>query len=274
MRIDSHQHFWFYNPIRESWISDDMKAIRKDFLPTDLEPELTKYNMDGCVLVQADDSEEETRLLLEFAAKAYFVKAVIGWIDLTAKEAQDRLVHYTQNQLFKGVRHTLQAESNSFILGSDFQKGISCLTDFQLTYDLLVLEHQLEAAGELVRRNPKQAFVLDHMAKPSISRGVSLEWKRGICKLAQYENAFCKVSGFLVETHGLQWKPEDFTPFLEVVWDAFGEDRLLYGSDWPVCLGAGTYADTLRIVECFFQTKGEKALHKIMGSNAKVFYGI
>lgn len=274
MRIDSHQHFWYYNPIRESWISDEMKTIRKDFLPADLEPRLTRHNMEGCVLVQADDSEEETSLLLDFARKSHFVKAVVGWVDLTRKEGQEQLKQYTKNQLFKGVRHTLQAESSSFMLGADFQKGISWLTDLQLTYDLLVLEHQLEAAAELVRRNSKQAFVLDHMAKPSISKGVSLPWKKGIYELAKYDNVFCKVSGFLVETQDLQWKPEDFTPFLEVIWDAFGEDRLMYGSDWPVCLGAGSYADTIGIVEGFFETKGNRVLRKIMGVNAKVFYGI
>ena len=203
MRIDSHQHFWYYDPVREGWISDQMKKIRKDFLPNDLEPVLKQHHIDACVLVQAN-----------------------------------------------------------------------VLTKLNLTYDLLVLGHQLKATAELVRRNPDQAFVLDHMAKPSISKGVSSTWEEGIRTLARHRNVQCKVSGFLVETEGLQWEPDDFLPFLEVVWDAFGEDRLMYGSDWPVCLGAGSYRDTLQIVEAFFKKKGSAVLEKVMGKNAQDFYRI
>lgn len=274
MRIDSHQHFWYYDPVREGWISDQMKKIRKDFLPKDLEPVLKQHHIDACVLVQANDSEAETNRLLEFAHQTHFVKAVVGWVDLTRPSVEQRLGFYTQNPVFKGVRHALQAESTEFILSEPFAHGLSELTKLNLTYDLLVLGHQLKATAELVRRNPDQAFVLDHMAKPSISKGVSSTWEEGIRTLARHRNVQCKVSGFLVETEGLQWEPDDFVPFLEVVWDAFGEDRLMYGSDWPVCLGAGSYGDTLQIVEAFFKKKGSAVLEKVMGKNAQDFYRI
>lgn len=251
-----------------------MAKIRRDFLPSELEPALKQYNMDACVLVQADDSEAETNKLLEFARQTPLVKAVVGWVDLTRPTAKEQLEYYSQNPVFKGIRHTLQAESPEFILGEAFQEGLSQLTKLNLTYDLLVLEHQLKATAELVRRNPHQAFVLDHMAKPSISKGVSTSWEEGIRILARNPNACCKVSGFLVETAGLQWEPDDFLPFLEVIWEAFGEDRLMYGSDWPVCLGAGSYGDTVQIVETFFAEKGSAVLGKVMGKNAQNFYRI
>lgn len=272
MRIDSHQHFWNYDPERESWIPDTMAVIRKDFLPIDLKPVLEKNNIDGCVVVQADESEEESQFLLELAAKNAFIKGVVGWVDLCAENSEERLSYYAENPLFKGIRYILQAKKDEFILSPQFQKGIAQLEKFNLSYDLLVLERQLPTAIALVKKFPKQRFVLDHLAKPQISNGVSAEWENNIRKLGSCANVYCKLSGLLTETDDFKWKPEDFTPFLEIVFQAFGEDRLLFGSDWPVCLSAGKYEDALSIIEHYFATKSELALEKIMGQNAINFY--
>lgn len=272
IRIDSHQHFWYYSPERESWIPDEMSKIRKDFLPMDLLPVLDKNRMDGCILVQADDSEVETELLLDFASRHSFVKGVVGWVELRSENVMERLIHYSENPLLKGIRHTLQAYPAAYMLEKPFKNGLGKLSQFNLTFDLLVLEHQLETAVELVKAFPQQTFILDHLAKPSISRGISRKWVHGINELGAAGNVWCKVSGFLVETENFNWAPEEFTPFFEVVFQAFGEERLMYGSDWPVCLAAGEYEDTLRPVEHFFSTKGENVLGKIMGENATLIY--
>ena len=274
MRIDSHQHFWYYNPEREGWITDQMSRIRKDFLPQDLKLVLEKNSMDGCILVQADDSEEETVRLLDFAADAPFVKAVVGWVDLTGDDCRERLEYYTRNEIFKGIRHTLQGVPEAVVLQDSFQRGIQLLSEFGLTYDLLIFQDQLPVATKLVKNHPHQAFVLDHMAKVQITSKVNPGWEAGIKELAKQENIFCKLSGFLVETEGLKWEPKSFDPFFEVVWNAFGEDRLMYGSDWPVCLAAGSYEDTVKLVESFFARKGSRALEKIMGKNAQRFYNL
>lgn len=272
MRIDSHQHFWYYHPEREGWIDDSMAVIRKDFLPQDLKPVLEKNNIEGCVAVEANDSEEESEFLLELAAKNPFIKGVVGWIDLSAENCEERLSYFAENTFFKGIRHTLQAETESFILSENFQNGISQLGKFNLSYDLLVYEHQLAAAIKLVKKFPNQRFVLDHMAKPQISIGPSEQWVSNIRELAGCGNVYCKLSGLVTETTGFNWNFEDFIPFLKVVADAFGQDKLMFGSDWPVCLAAGKYEDTFKIVKDFFSNHGEIVLEKIMGKNAIEFY--
>lgn len=272
MRIDSHQHFWYYHPQRESWITDDMAKIRRNFLPEDLKPILDKNKMDGCIAVQANDSEDETEFLLHLAQQHPFIKGVVGWVDLTAENVEERLSYFSQNPLFKGIRHTLQAESVEFITSKSFQRGIAKLNKFGLSYNLLVLEHQLAAATKLVRNFPEQRFVLDHLAKPQISKGVSHEWKDNIQELAQAGNVYCKISGLVTETANFEWTQEDFVPFLDVVLKSFGEDKLVFGSDWPVCLAAAEYSDTLEILNAYFSAHGENVSGKIFGSNAMEFY--
>lgn len=185
MRIDSHQHFWYYHPQRESWITDDMSGIRRNVLPEDLEPVLKTNEMDGCIAVQANESEDESQFLLDLAAHNSFIKGVVGWVDLTADNSEEKLAHFAENPLFKGIRHALQAESIEFITSKDFKKGIAKLEKFNLSYDLLVLEHQLPATIKLVKQFPHQRFVLDHMAKPQISEGISPQWVKDITELGQ-----------------------------------------------------------------------------------------
>jgi len=273
MIIDAHQHFWNYDPVRDSWIDESMQVIRKDFLPKDLKPILEANNVDGCIAVQADQSEEETEFLLKCAEQNPFIKGVVGWLDLRADNIEERLTHNSKNSLFKGVRHIVQGESDDmFMLKPEFLNGIHKLKKFDLTYDILIHQSQLQQAIALVEKCPSQQFVLDHIAKPKISEGIDVIWEKNIRLLASYKNVSCKISGMVTETQDFKWKESDFTSFLDVIVDAFGVDRLLYGSDWPVCLLAGAYKEVFQIIENYFQDFSEEDRLKIMGGNAIRIY--
>ena len=274
MRIDSHQHFWKFDPIRDAWIDASMEKIARDFLPEDLKPLLDQSKIDGCVAVQADQSETETDFLLDLAGRYDFVKGVVGWVDLRSPQLSERLEHYCNNSFFKGVRHIVQAEKDGFMLQESFLKGIQQLKDFNLTYDILIFPHQLEEAVALVKKNPEQAFVLDHIAKPYIKDKKIDQWAKHINQLAVHQNVYCKLSGLLTEADWNHWQEEDFTAYLTVIMEAFGTDRLMYGSDWPVCLLAGSYPHVVRIVENFISSLSTDDQKKIMGQNAHHFYNL
>lgn len=274
MRIDSHQHFWQFDPVRDSWIDEHMKILRRDFMPDDLLPILTRNNMDACIAVQADQSEAETSFLLSIAAKNDFVKAVVAWVDLLADNLTDRLSYYSQNSFFKGVRHIAQGEANDFLTRQDVQKGIGQLEKFGLTYDILVYAHQLPAAIDLVSKFPKQKFVIDHIAKPKISEGMDATWKSNIKQIASFQNVYCKVSGMLTETTNFEWEKSDFLPFLDIIFSEFTTDRVMYGSDWPVCLLAAQYEEQLEIIEDYLHAFSVDEQVKIMGETAISFYNL
>lgn len=274
IKIDAHQHFWVFDPVRDAWIDDTMKVIQRDFLPQDLAPLLGENNIEGCIAVQADQSEKETEFLLDLAANHSIIKGVVGWVDLVAENVADRLAHFANNLLFKGVRHIAQGEADDFLLRPDVQNGIGQLSKFGLTYDILVFQHQLPAAIELVKQFPNQPFVLDHIAKPQISKGIDVNWKANILKLATFPNVSCKLSGMVTETTNFQWTKEEFSPFIEIVFKAFGTDRILYGSDWPVCLLAANYKNQLEIVQNYISTLSQIEQAKVMGNNAVNFYKI
>ena len=274
MRIDSHQHFWRYDPVRYSWIDNSMQKIAKDFLPDELLRVLEENRMDGCVAVQAEQSEAETDFLLDIAQKNSFVKGVVGWVDLRSDHLRERLEFYSNNPFFKGVRHIVQAEKEGFMMEEAFLSGIRQLREFDLTYDILIFPRQLKEANELVARNPDQAFVLDHLAKPYIKDKKIDDWATDIKALANHGNVLCKLSGMVTEADWNHWNTEDFETYLSVVFDAFGEDRLMFGSDWPVCLLAASYPHVLRIVENFIQALSPTAQEKIMGLNAQKFYNL
>jgi L-fuconolactonase len=274
MRIDAHQHFWKYNPVRDSWIDSSMEAIRKDFLPKDLKPILEANAIDGCIAVQADQSETETNFLLDLAQKNTFIKGVVGWVDLRTENVEERLGYFAKNKLFKGVRHIVQAEKDDFVLDIKFQNGIKKLGDFGLVYDILVFPNQLENVIKLVQGSPNQQFVLDHIAKPQISKGIDKQWREQIYKLASFKNVACKISGMVTETENFEWKTEAFTPFLDTIVDAFGIPRVLFGSDWPVCLLAEEYKGVLQIIENYFADFSEEEQQQIMGENATAIYNL
>ncbi|MBC7891320.1 MAG: amidohydrolase family protein [Sphingobacteriaceae bacterium] len=275
MKIDAHQHFWKFDPIRDAWITESMTAIRRDFGPTDLKPCLDQHGFNGCVAVQADQSEDETNFLLGLADEHAFVKGVVGWVDFRASNLSERLAHYAAFPKLKGFRHVVQSEADDlFLLRTEFLAGIRALAGYEFTYDLLIYPNQLGVAREFTARFPAQKFVLDHLAKPLIRQGVVDRWKPDIQSLAKHENVYCKVSGLVTEADPEHWHRDDFRPYLDAVVEAFGVNRLLFGSDWPVCLLAAEYAEVVGLVEDYFSgfSKTEKA--KIWGGNAAKFYNL
>ena len=274
MRIDSHQHFWKFNPIRHAWIDSSMQNIAKDFLPKDLKPLLETNLMDGCIAVQADQSETETQFLLRLAEENSFIKGVVGWVDLSAEDLSQRLEVFSKNTLFKGVRHVLQAEKEGFMLKDQFLKGISELKNFNLTYDILIYPNQLEEARVLIEKNPDQPFVLDHLAKPYIKQQKIKNWASDIKELAKHKNVYCKLSGMVTEADWNHWQFENFKKYLSVAFETFGSDRLMFGSDWPVCLLAGSYEHVVRIIDLFIENLEQEEKNNIMGGNACNFYNL
>ena len=274
MIIDSHQHFWNYNPERDTWIDESMQVLKKNFLPKNLKPILINNGIDGCISVQADQSYQETEFLLKCASNNKFIKGVVGWVDLCSPNLEKKLEKYTSDKIFKGVRHIVQSESPEYLLRKDVQSGISKLSKFNLTFDLLVTPIQLQSAIKLVKIFPNQKFVLDHIAKPRISEPLNKTWVSDIINLSKYSNVFCKISGLVTETKGYNFSETDFLPFLDVIFKYFGFDRIMYGSDWPVCLLAADYKKVLEIISNYLMSYDSKIREKIMGTNAKIFYNL
>jgi len=272
--IDSHQHFWHYEPVKHSWIDDEMAAIRKDFLPKDLAPILKSNGIIGTVAVQADQTEEETDFLLGLADEYPLIKGIVGWVDLRADNIKERLEHYAQFKYIKGFRHVLQGEEPEFMLQPSFVRGIAALAEFNFTYDILIFPKHLEAALELVKQFPNQPFVIDHIAKPYIKAGLVDEWAKGMVVLSEYENVSCKVSGMVTEADYRKWKASDFSPYLDVVVEAFGMKRLLFGSDWPVCQVAASYQQMIGIVEDYFSSFSTEEKNQFFNQNAIKFYNL
>jgi L-fuconolactonase len=275
MRIDAHQHFWKYRPADYAWISDEMAPLKQDFLPEDLQPLLRANGFDGSIAVQACQTIEETQWLLSLADKSDFIKGVVGWVDLCSTSLSAQLDSIAQHARLVGIRHVVQAEpDDEFMLGENFHCGIAHLAAYDLTYDLLLYPRHLPVAVKLVQRFPEQPFVLDHIAKPGIADGLLEPWARDIRELARYENVCCKLSGMVTESRWKQWKPEDFRPYLEVVFEAFGPQRLMIGSDWPVCTVSASYTETIVIVNDFIRQLEPALQEQIMGGNCASFYGI
>jgi L-fuconolactonase len=274
-RLDAHQHFWKYSPVDYGWINDEMAALKRDFLPCDLGPLLAASGFDGCVAVQARQSLEETRWLLELAEQNDFIKGVVGWVDLCSVELPEQFERFARHPKLVGVRHVVQDEpDDEFILRTEFRRGIARLAEFGLAYDLLIHPRHLPIAAKLVREFPKQRFVLDHIAKPAIANGLMQPWKRGLRELAKFENVHCKLSGMVTEARWRQWSAKDFKPYLDVVFEAFGAERLMMGSDWPVCTLSGDYADVMAIVLKWMETIPTAARDGVLGLNCARFYGI
>ena len=274
MIIDSHQHFWNYNPERDTWIDESMQALKKNFLPENLKPILIDNGIDGCISVQADQSYQETEFLLKCASNNNFIKGVVGWVDLCSPDLEKKLKRYSTDKKFKGVRHIVQSESKEYLLRKDVQAGISKLSNFNLTFDLLVTPIQLQSAIKLVKTFPNQKFVLDHIAKPRISEPLSKTWVNDIINLSKQNNIFCKISGLVTETKGYNFLEADFLPFLDIIFQYFGFDRIMYGSDWPVCLLAAQYKKVLDIITDYLSSYDSKTREKIMGTNAQIFYNL
>lgn len=274
MKIDAHQHFWTYDPVNFAWINDEMANIRRSFKPEDLKPILEYHEFDGCVFVQVNQTEEETVHFNEVALKNPFIKGVVGWTDLLSGQLDERLEAYSNLEKVVGFRHIVQGEPVGFMQNPKFVDGVKKLSKYGFTYDILVVPKQLKDAVFIARSSPETQFVLDHLAKPEIMVGKISQWSNYINELAVNPNVACKVSGMVTEADFKNWKKEDFYIYLDIVLNTFGIDRLMYGSDWPVCLLAASYEEQLDIVESYFSELSESEKDKIFGGNAVRIYGL
>ncbi len=275
MVIDSHQHFWYYEPVKHEWIDDDMSIIRRDFLPSDLKKVYDENDIDGCVAVQADQTLEETDFLIRLSEGSNFIKGIVGWVDLRSDEIEAYLEQYKSFEKLKGFRHVVQGEpDHNFLLRSNFLRGISALEKFNYTYDILVFPHQLGAVLEFVKHFPNQKFVIDHMAKPYIKDGFFNGWSVLMHEIAKCENVSCKISGMVTEADYKTWTSRQLEPYMDLVLNAFGTKRTMFGSDWPVCLVAGNYKQVKTLVTDFISELSQDEQDDIMGNNAIQFYNL
>jgi L-fuconolactonase len=275
VRVDAHQHFWRYDPAEYAWIDDSMAPLKRDFLPEHLQPELARAGFDACVAVQARQSLEETRFLLDLADRHAFVRGVVGWVDLQAADVREQLEGFGRHPRLVGLRHIVQSESDErFLLREAFGRGIALLPEFGLAYDILVYARQLPAAVEFARRFPQLRLVLDHVAKPRIREGEIREWECGLRALADLPHVSCKLSGLVTEADHRSWTPAQLRPYLDVALDAFGPGRLMIGSDWPVCTLAADYRRAVGVVLDALAARPEREQAAILGGNAVRFWGL
>jgi L-fuconolactonase len=276
MKIDSHQHYWHFNTADYGWMGENMSVIKRDFLPTDLLPELKSIDFDGSVAVQARQSLEETNWLLQLADEHPHIKGVVGWLDLQSEQAEEQIAAFAKHHKAVGVRHVIHDEEDlDFMLRPAFIRGVQLLEKYDLAYDILIFPTHLTNTIEFVKQfSDKQTFVIDHIAKPLIKDGIVSPWKEDIVALAKFPNVYCKLSGMVTEADWNTWKPENIRPYLDVIMDAFGPERILIGSDWPVCLVAGKYSEVMQVVIDYISTFTEKEQALMLGENAAKAYGI
>jgi len=275
MKIDTHQHFWKYSKEEYPWIRKGMEILAQDRLPADLKPLLDEHGIDGTIAVQARQSVEETEALLAMAEEHDFIRGVVGWVDLRSPKVEAQLERFKDRAKMVGVRHVVQDEPDArFVLREDFMRGIGKLRAYDLVYDILIFPHQLAATIELVQRFPDQVFILDHMAKPYIKDGQMSPWESDIKKLASCGNVSCKISGMVTEADWHNWTVESFRPYMDVVLEAFGTERLTIGSDWPVCTLAGEYGSVISIAAEFIAQLSDNEQKAIWEGNPGRIYGL
>jgi len=275
MRIDAHQHFWHYDPQQHVWMTDRMDVLRRDYLPSDLAPLLKQVAFDGTIAVQARQMLEETEWLLKLAHEHEFIKGVVGWVDLRSPDVARQIEMYSRSPKLVGVRHVVHDEPDDrFMRREDFRRGIGQLQGTGLVYDLLLFPRHLPVAVELVEEFPDQVFVLDHIAKPAIKERRISGWKEDLKILARHPGVYCKLSGMVTEAEWKGWKADEFKPYLDVVFDAFGAERLMIGSDWPVCTLSGDYAATMKLVIDHVAQFPPPVRNNILGATCARVYGV
>jgi len=272
--IDTHVHFWKYNKIKDAWITDDMKILQKDFFPQDLKPVLEEVNVNGVVAVQAGQSENENEFLLKLSEKNSFIKGIVAWVDFKNRNIENKLLYYSKSSVIKGFRHIVQSEPKGFLRNENFLNGVRLLKEFNFTYDILIYNNQLPEAIEFVNKFSGQKFIIDHCAKPAINKKSINEWKKGIQKISQNKNVYCKLSGLTTEADWNTWKEKDFYPYFDCVFEFFGINRLVFGSDWPVVNISGGFSKWKILLENYMVdfSKGER--EKIFEKNATEFYNL
>ena len=273
MVIDSHVHFSKYDKKRDAWMKD-MKILQQDYLPVTIAPTFKRNDIDGCVAVQADQSELETHFLVELSKTNAVIKGVVGWVDLQADNVVERLEYFSQYNIIKGYRHIVQGETPHFLYQEDFRRGIQALQPYNYSYDVLIYHTQLKPALDFISAFPGQKFVIDHCAKPDIRHKNIDEWKIRMAEIASHPNVFCKLSGLFTEADWKEWSAGDFYPYLDTVFKLFGTDRLMFGSDWPVMLAAGIYVQWKSLLEKYMEHFREEDKEKVFGLNATNFYNL
>jgi L-fuconolactonase len=274
MRIDAHQHFWRYAPEEYGWIGTPMAALQRDFLPSDLLPLLERNGIDACIAVQARQSLAETDWLLELTREHPWIAGVVGWVDLCAPDAPDRIERAARDERLVGLRHVAQDEPDDFLLRGDFARGLGHLARHDLAYDILIYARQLPAALELVGRFPRQTFVLDHLGKPSVRRREREPWTAQLRALAARPNVACKLSGLATEAEWERWRPLDLAPYLNTALEVFGVERVMFGSDWPVCTLAASYERWLEHLWGWSSTLAPSERDALFGGTAARIYGL
>lgn len=274
MRIDSHQHFWKYQQDDYPWMTDAHKIIRRDFLPEHLAQLLHTEEIAGCIAVQAMQQIRETDFLLSLASENSFIKGVVGWVPFFDNDVEAHIERYSNNPSLVGFRHIIQDEpDDDFMLRTDFNAGIGLLKRYSLNYDLLIFERQLPQAIQFVDQHPELSIVLDHIGKPNIRQGAfDTKWANNIRELAKREQVTCKLSGLVTEVKSADWTIELLQPYFDTVLAAFGANRLLFGSDWPVCLLRSEYSQWLSVVGTFISKLTPSEQAAIMGENAARIY--
>jgi L-fuconolactonase len=272
--VDTHQHFWSFNVQRDAWITDDMIVLRRNFSPGDVRREMVECHVDQSIAVQADQSIEETNFLLLLADQYNFLSGVVGWVDLRETTLEETLQSLKAHPKLKGFRHILQG-APELMRDQEFIDGVRRLGNHNFTYDLLIYSHQLTEGIEFVRKvDQRTKIVVDHLAKPAIKKEEFNDWATGMSAIAQFENVYGKLSGMITEADWHQWKENDFSRYLDHVFDVFGPSRLMYGSDWPVCLLAGSYQEQFEVVKNYISKLSVHEKEMVMGENATRFYNL
>lgn len=274
MIIDSHVHFWKFDPIRNAWITEDMNVIRQDFLPKDLYLHLNENQVEGCIAVQADQSDEETSLLLNLAKENTFIKGVVGWIDLTSEKLEESLKNYQSENLIKGFRHIAEGEKIEFLLQENVLNGIKKLHQFNYTFDILLRQHQLSDAVKLSEKLPDQPFMLDHCGKPDLKTNDLKSWKENISELARNPNVYCKISGLLTQVNWNSIDEKSIFETLDFVFSQFGINRTVFGSDWPVMLLGGNYKLWIELISKYMSQFSKKEQELFYSGNVIQFYNL
>jgi L-fuconolactonase len=272
MAVDTHVHFWQYQKDKDAWITDDMNILQQDFFPENLIPVLQSNGVNGCVAVQASSSEAETGFLVTLAKKNPFIRGVVGWIDFQNENIKERLQYFANFSIIKGWRHVVQSEPDDFLLRKEFLKGIAALKDYNYTYDILIYPQQLAAANEFVMQFPDLKMVIDHAAKPNIALQQIDNWEAGLKTIAKHKNIYCKISGLFTEAIRNKWDASIFYPYLDIVFAAFGCERILFGSDWPVLQLSGTYRQWKELVENYMINFSIHEKELVFTKNAENFY--
>lgn len=274
MNIDAHMHFWRYSRQEYDWIDDTMSPLQRDFIPADAARVMLEAGMDACVAVQARQTLEETRFLLDLAAEHQFIAGVVGWVDLRAPDLDDQLAELSSHRKLVGLRHVVQAEADDFLLRDDFRRGVGKLGRYGFAYDILVYARQLPAAIHFAAALPAERLVLDHLGKPDIRGGGFDVWRRDLDRLAKLPHVRAKLSGLVTEADWTAWTVEDIHRYVNAALDSFGAERLMIGSDWPVCTVAAPYAQVIDIVRSAIAGRTASERAAIMGGTARTVWNL